>query len=69
MNPARLYIRGYVVNYWPIFLLGKYADVMEMGAELTETVQRLAFLDRIFGADISFELNTSLGPKGCCPDF
>lgn len=45
-------------SYWANIL-----DVMEMGAELTETVQRLAFLERIFGADVSFELTLPLAQK------
>lgn len=65
MNPARLCIRGYVVDYWPIFLLGKlFSRNGDGGRADWGCVKRLAFLERIFGADIRFGLTFSLAHKG-----
>lgn len=47
------------------FSWANYSGIVEMGAEQAiKTRQKLAFLDSVFGADISVQLNASLGPKG-----
>lgn len=63
MNPARLCIRGYVVDYWPIFLLGKLLRHSGNGGRASKLRLGKRLSRKCLEADISIELNTSLAHR------